>query len=159
MRIVARPSWRTPSLLIIIGACLGACLELRAPAWAQSAGISGGAKPSAPQIGRMACSDIVAEVDSRRLRNPKWQVSVAAVGRQLGQDPLWVERCMRLYGRRPSRPAAVNPETREEHEERWESGEVEEVAPEDMRDTHVSKPEQEHEPKLRPPPKSDSDEP
>jgi hypothetical protein len=54
------------------------------------------------------------------------------VGRRLGVEPLWVERCAETYGRRLSRKAPGVGISAETLAERWESQEPEEVGEEEI---------------------------
>ncbi len=87
----------------------------------------------APRV-RLPCVEIVQQVDHMRSRRPTRQVEVVDVGRALNQDFRWVERCMRLYGRRPLKPAPVHEEIREEEDAQWEDGEADEIGPEQTGD-------------------------
>ena len=57
---------------------------------------------------------------------------LSVVARKLGTQVLWVEHCMRSYGRNPRRPGRENAEGREEFFERLEEEELEEKASEDL---------------------------
>jgi hypothetical protein len=95
---------------------------------------TGPVEPSEPPGGRRPCAEIVRRADRLRRRDPTRLVEVVDVGRELNQDFRWVERCMKLYGRRPLKQAPQHEETREEEEERWETGEAEEIGHEETRD-------------------------
>jgi hypothetical protein len=83
---------------------------------------------------RVACTTIIREVDSERRRAPSQLVEITDIGRKLNQDLRWVERCMRLYGRRPLKPAPLHAESKEEEEEEWESDEPVEIGVEETGD-------------------------
>jgi hypothetical protein len=124
-------------LLRRVGVCLVAT-AVSALALAASAKTLGEREPTpranvAPRV-RLPCVEVVQHVDHLRSRRPTRQVEVVDVGRALNQDFRWVERCMRLYGRRPLKPAPVHEETREEEDARWEDGEVDEIGPEQTGD-------------------------
>ncbi|MBI4517968.1 MAG: hypothetical protein HY699_19360 [Deltaproteobacteria bacterium] len=61
-----------------------------------------------------------------RRRVPSRLVELTDVGRVLNQDLRWVERCMRLHGRRALKPAPIHPERKEEEDEAFELREPEE---------------------------------
>jgi hypothetical protein len=83
--------------------------------------------------GRIPCNEVIAEIDRTTTRAEIYEgADPITVGRHLGVEPLWVERCAETYGRRLSRKApgvGVSPEVLFE---RWESEEPEEIAREEI---------------------------
>ena len=91
------------------------------------------AAPGPAHAGRVPCSQVIAEMDRTTSSAADYEgADPIKVGRRLGVEPLWVERCAATYGRRLSRKApgvGVSPEALIE---RWESQEPEELASEEI---------------------------
>jgi len=131
----SRANW----VVIIVGAMVAV-----SAVWAAPRVESGPQEPAKQQGARLPCAEIVEQVDRIRRRAPNREVEIVDVGRVMNQDLRWVERCMKLYGRRPLKPAPVHEEQREEEEEAWESGEGEELGHEETGDAREEeKPEHE----------------
>jgi hypothetical protein len=64
-------------------------------------------------------------------KSPLLVPDISEIAKRLGTTKIWVERCMRMYGRRPERPHRESAETREAELERMEAEEPEEFFPED----------------------------
>ena len=78
----------------------------------------------------MSCVEIVHTAD--RMRQP---ADPGDVGKWLGQNAAWVERCLVTFGRRIRKSAAVNLDAKEDVEEVWEgSSEADETGREETGD-------------------------
>lgn len=89
------------------------------------------ALPSPVLAHRIPCTDVLSELDHIVSQPGVTTPDPLKVARRLETEPSWVERCAALYGRRVKRDVPTHGLTREEEEERWESEEPEEQAPED----------------------------
>jgi hypothetical protein len=86
---------------------------------------------------RVPCSRVISEVNRSISKGPLLVPDISEIAERLGTTKIWVERCMRIYGRRPERPHRESHETREAELERMEADEPEEVFREDKGEPKV----------------------
>ncbi len=80
---------------------------------------------------RIPCTEVLSELDHIVSQPGVASPDPIKVARRLDTEPAWVERCAALFGRRLKRNAPTHGLSPEDEEERWESEEPEEQAPED----------------------------
>lgn len=89
--------------------------------------------PAPVHAGRVPCSDVIAEMDRSTTEERIYEgADPVKIGRHLGVEPLWVERCAETYGRRLSRQPPGIGISHEALTERWESDEPEEIGKEEI---------------------------
>jgi hypothetical protein len=81
----------------------------------------------------MPCSEVIAAMDRTTAEAKRYEGGdPIKLGRQLGVEPLWVERCAETYGRRLVRKAPGVGTSPEVVFERWESEEPDEISREEL---------------------------
>lgn len=152
-----RPRWWLIAGLVVLAFASWFSADSAVWARSKSAQESKEERPeSSVRAGRMSCEDIVHTAD--RLPQPADPVRV---GRVLGQEFTWVERCLVTYGRRLRRSAPIHEEVREEEQEASEDAEPEEVGAEEERDarTNPHRQQSERRPRKTPTPEVPDDNP
>jgi hypothetical protein len=81
---------------------------------------------------RIPCEQVVSQADHDTAARRGRAVDVGVVARQLGASATWVERCLRVYGRRAKRSDLESAEIRERRLESFEENEPEAIAPEEV---------------------------
>lgn len=90
------------------------------------------AVPVWAQKGRVPCADLIGEFDRVVSRPGTGEIDPIKIGRKVGVDPRWVERCASVFGRRVSRPPRRAGLAKEDQDVFWESEEPEEFAQEEF---------------------------
>jgi len=75
---------------------------------------------------RVPCADVVSLATRHTRQAPTEWLDVSKVAEKLGASGVWVEHCLRVYGRRYRRPGLENAEKQERRLERYETDEHEE---------------------------------
>lgn len=85
---------------------------------------------------QVACPSVISELNRVSKTEDNRALAMEKVAKRLGTPPVWVENCMRAYGRSIPRQIRIDPELREELLERMEERDVqlEDQAPEDLRE-------------------------
>ena len=81
---------------------------------------------------RVPCAELVGEFDRVVSRPGIGEIDPIKVGKKVGVDPKWVERCASVFGRRVSRPPRRAGLAKEDQDIAWESEEQEEFAQEEF---------------------------
>jgi hypothetical protein len=80
------------------------------------------AVPSAAQVSRPPCRDVLSQVNKEVNAHDGRPASALAVAKKLGTEPEWVRRCMAAYGRVPSQRSRMSDSDREAFERAVEEG-------------------------------------
>ncbi len=83
--------------------------------------------------GQVACPKVISELNKVSKSEESRALAMEKVAKRLDTSPVWVENCMRVYGRTVPRKIRVDQELREELLERMEEQDLatEDVDPED----------------------------
>ena len=81
--------------------------------------------------GSLDCAQVIAHVDRVNGRRGGKIANARMLGARLGIEPAWIARCAAVYGRRVE-GGAVSEGQQEELDKRLESGEIEQIAPEEI---------------------------
>ena len=94
------------------------------------------ASPGVVAAGQVPCAKVVSELNKMKRSEDKLILAMEKVARKLDTSPIWVENCMRVYGRTVPSKVAIDLELREDLLEQLEEGELapEDRAPEDLRE-------------------------
>jgi hypothetical protein len=92
--------------------------------------------PSAPAA-PVSCPKVISVINSEIRRTRGESPDLSTVAKRLRTPVVWIEHCMRVYGRRPRRPGSEGAEARESRLERFEDEEPEEVSREDLIDPDI----------------------
>lgn len=90
--------------------------------------------PPAFAASQVACSIVISELNQVSKTEDKRILAMEKVAKRLETSPLWIENCMRIYGRSVPRRVNIDLELREQLLERMEETELgpEDLAPEDI---------------------------
>lgn len=86
----------------------------------------------AAQTRRIPCSEVLHRLDRVVTRRGPAAADPIKLGKSINVDPLWIERCAQVYGRRLSRSPRRAGVSREEQDLIWESEEADEYAREEF---------------------------
>lgn len=86
-------------------------------------GLAVAGRPSAALADRVPCRDVLAKFDQETHRQGGRRVSVHSIGKALGVDDSWVERCLAAYGRQTSGRFGESDRDRLERDTEVERGE------------------------------------
>jgi hypothetical protein len=92
----------------------------------------GAAPVGEAQTRRVPCAEVLGRIDRVVSRGGPAAADPIKLGKTMKVDPLWIERCAQVYGRRLSRPPRRAGLSKEEQDEVWESEEPEEFAREEF---------------------------
>lgn len=133
--------WRSEGLFRI-GFCLGGWYGNRVNVQRKTVGLLAGALlcggglnvavPPAAMAQRVPCTDVLKEFSRVISRSGTTSPDPIRIGRTLGVDPQWVERCALMFGRRLSRKAPGSKATKDVQIERWEAEEYEKISREEL---------------------------
>lgn len=92
--------------------------------------------PSLAVAGQVPCPTVLSELNKMRRVEDKLIVAMEKVAKKLDTSPIWVENCMRVYGRTVPQKVAIDPEQREDIAEFMEENDPapEDRAPEDAQE-------------------------
>lgn len=96
----------------------------------------GGATMASPAfaVSQVACPVVISELNRISKNEDKPILAMEKVAKKLDTSPLWIENCMRIYGRPVPRNVNIDQDQREQILERMEEVELgpEDSAPEDV---------------------------
>lgn len=92
------------------------------------------APTTASATSQVPCATVMSELNRVRKSEEKLILAMEKVAKKLDTTPLWVENCMRVYGRSVPREVIIDQDRREQLLERLEEVELgpEDLAPEDL---------------------------
>jgi hypothetical protein len=95
----------------------------------------------APRLGagfnQVACPTVISELNRTSRKEDKMILAMEKVAKKLGTSPIWVENCMRSYGRPIPQNVTIDQDFRERLLERMEEVDV---APEDLAPEELAEP-------------------